>query len=295
MAKQKWQRVDGPSSIFSIAPAGGAGWFVGTEQGVWCFGEAYTILSEALRPAAITAVAASPAYPTQPYVMVGAADGLARSTDAGETWFTPNMPQRSHVSQVALSPDFAEDGVGFAATLEDGVLVTTDHGQSWHSWNFGLLDLEVLTLAVSLHFAQDETVVAGTGTGIFRSTNGGRAWRELTIDEDVAPLSGLCFSQGVLVAASESAGLLYSDNCGDRWQKRAAFKSGQISALGGSADGKLVAVATPTVVAVSADAGANWTRTEGKTPAGIVAVAPLSEGSILVGTQQDGLWKYEAE
>ncbi len=293
MAKQKWQHVDGPSSIFSIAPAGTAGWLVGTEQGVWSVGEACAILSESLRPAAITAVAASPSFPAQPYIIVGAADGLARSTDRGETWFTPTMPQRSHVSQVALSPDFTEDGIGFAATLEDGVLVTTDHGQSWHSWNFGLLDLEVLTLAVSQNFSQDETVIAGAGTGIFRSTNGGRAWRELTIGEDAAPLSGLCFSQSTLVAASETAGLYYSKDFGDTWQKRSAFRSGQISALGASPDGSLLAVATPTVVAVSSDAGANWTRTEGKTPPGIVSIAPLPDGAILVGTQEEGLWKYE--
>ncbi len=293
MAKHKWQRIEGPSSIFCITPAGAAGWLIGSEQGVWSVGESCAILSESLRPAAITAVAASPSFPAQPYVIVGAADGLARSTDRGETWFTPSMPQRSHISQIALSPDFAEDGTGFAATLEDGVLVTTNHGQSWHTWNFGLLDLEVLTLAVSHHFTQDETVIAGTGTGIFRSTNGGRAWRELTIGEEAAPLSGLCFSQNTLVAASETAGLFYSKDFGDTWHKRSAFRSGQISALGASADGSLLAVATPTVVAVSRDAGVTWTRTEGKTPPGIVSIAPLDDGAILVGTQEEGLWKYE--
>ncbi|MCS7060579.1 MAG: hypothetical protein RMN25_05370 [Anaerolineae bacterium] len=298
MAKQKWQRIHGPSSIFSIAPAGAAGWLIGSEQGVWRLDESGAescfIVSESLRPAAITAVAASPNFPDQPYLIVGAADGLARSTDRGETWFTPAMPQRSHVSQIALSPHFAEDGIGFAATLTDGVLVTTNHGQSWHAWNFGLLDLEVLTLAVSDRFAEDETVIAGAGTGVFRSTNGGRAWRELAIDENAAPLSGVCFSQGVLVAGSENAGLFYSDDFGDTWQKRSAFRSGQISALGTSPDGSVLVVATPTVVAVSKDAGAHWTRTEGKTPTGIVSITALSDGSVLAGTQEEGLWKYEA-
>lgn len=294
MAKQKWHRIDGPSSIFCIAPAGDAGWLIGSEQGVWQVGETCAILSEALRPAAITAVAASPGFPAQPFIIVGAADGLARSTDRGETWFTPAMPQRSHVSQIALSPGFTEDGIGFAATLEDGVLVTTSHGQSWHAWNFGLLDLEVLTLAVSPSFREDETVIAGAGSGIFRSTNGGRAWRELPIGEEAGPLSGLCFSRGALVAGSETAGLFYSKDAGDTWQKRSAFRSGQISALGVSPDGSLLAVATPTVVAVSSDAGASWTRTEGRTPPGIVSIAPLPDGSILAGTQEEGLWKYEA-
>ena len=150
MAKRKWQRIEGPDSIFSIVPAGQTGWFAGTEQGVWFYQQdSFTILSEALHPAAIATVAVTPAYPALPYIFVGAADGIARSPDQGANWFSPTMPQRSHVSQISLSPAFPEDGVAFAGTLEDGVLVTTDHGQAWHSWNFGLLDLEVLVLAVS--------------------------------------------------------------------------------------------------------------------------------------------------
>jgi photosystem II stability/assembly factor-like uncharacterized protein len=293
MAKLKWQRIDGPNSIFSISQAGQVGWFVGTEQGVWSYGAgACAILSEALRPAAITAAVTPPTYPQLPYIFVGAADGIARSADRGETWVSPNMPQRSHVSQIALSPAFPEDGAAFAATLEDGVLVTTDHGQNWHSWNFGLLDLEVLILAVSPNFSVDETVLAGTASGLFRSTNGGRAWRELAVPESAMPLSGLGFVQGTLVSASESDGLSYSKDGGDTWQKRAAFRSGQINALGVSADGTTLAIATPTVVAVSADAGATWQRAEGKTPPGIVSVAPLANGAVLAGTQQDGLWRY---
>jgi photosystem II stability/assembly factor-like uncharacterized protein len=293
MAKQKWLRIEGPDSIFSIAQAGQVGWLIGTEQGVWSYGAgACAILSEALRPAAITAVITPLAYPQPPYIFVGAADGIARSADRGETWVSPNMPQRSHVSHLAVSPAFPEDGAAFAATLEDGVLVTTDHGQNWHSWNFGLLDLEVLVLAVSPNFATDETVLAATASGLFRSTNGGRAWRELAVPESAMPLSGLAFLQGVLVSASESDGLSYSNDAGDTWQKRSAFRSGQINALSASADGSLLVVATPTVVAVSADAGATWQRTEGKTPQGIVSVAPLANGAVLAGTQSDGLWRY---
>lgn len=293
MAKQKWQQLQGPSSIFTVVQAGEAGWFAGTEQGVWRYDSAgWSILSEALRPAAITAVAVSPSYPRQPYIMVGAADGIARSTDAGATWFSPAMPQRSHVAQIVLAPNFADEGIGFAATLEDGVLVTTDHGQNWHSWNFGLLDLEVLALAVSPAFAEDETVLAATASGVFRSTNGGRAWRELAMPEEAMPLSGLVFAQDVLIAGSESAGLFYSKDLGDTWQKRSAFRSGQINALGVSADGKLAALATPSVVATSSDAGMAWLRAEGRTPAGIVSIALLSAEAALCGTQQDGLWRY---
>ncbi len=55
-----------------------------------------------------------------------------------------------------------------------------------------------------------------------------------------------------------------------------------------------MAVATPQVVATTADLGETWVRTEGKTPKGIIAVAVADDGTVLCGTQQDGLWMYSA-
>ena len=56
-------------------------------------------------------------------------------------------------------------------------MLSTGGGLGWTAWNFGLLDLNVLCLAVSPDDAQDET--SPDRSGIFRSTNGGRAWREV--------------------------------------------------------------------------------------------------------------------
>ena len=78
------------------------------------------------------------------------------------------------------------------------------------------------------------------------------------------PLSGLNFVQGAVIAASESDGVYYSKDVGNTWQKRAAFKSGQVNALGASADGATVAIATPSVVAVSTDAGATGSAPKAK-------------------------------
>jgi hypothetical protein len=51
-------------------------------------------------------------------------------------------------------------------------------------------------------------------------------------------------------------------------------------------------MATPMVVATSSDFGENWERTEGKTPRDIIALGVTDEGSIVCGTQGDGLWIY---
>ena len=61
--------------------------------------------------------------------------------------------------------------------MDDGVYRSADRGVRWVAFNFGLLDLHVSCLAVSPDYADDETLLAGTESGIFESTNGeiGRA------------------------------------------------------------------------------------------------------------------------
>jgi photosystem II stability/assembly factor-like uncharacterized protein len=295
-----WRQMEGPSVIFSIAPAGKDLWLIGSDAGLWSFREAtdsedarFESMSDALRAAAITAVAVTPSYPHEPLILVGSIDGIARSVDHGQTWASARLNQPSQVSQVVLSPNFETDGIAFAATLEDGVLRTSDHGRSWASWNFGLLDLETLALAVSPKYGQDEneTVLAATGTGIFRSINGGRAWRELPFDEEALPPTGVAISQDVFVVSTESKGLFYSSDSGASWFKHTAFRGGGISALATSVDGSKLIAGAPSAIATSADVGKTWERI-GRPPESAVCVALTAAGTILCGTQDEGLWIY---
>ncbi len=113
-------------------------------------------------------------------IFMGLAGGLLLSKDGGKSWKSANLPNPPPViSSLVISPNFWRDGVLLAGTLEDGVLRTADQGNNWHTWNFGLLDLSVMSLAISPRYYEDETVFAGTESGLFRSTNGGRAWREV--------------------------------------------------------------------------------------------------------------------
>jgi hypothetical protein len=105
-----------------------------------------------------------------------------------------------------------QDGIVFAGTLEDGVLVSQDRGQSWVAWNFGLFELEIISLVLSPNFARDETVLIGTPSGLYYSYNGGRAWRELDFPSDAQPILSFAFAPNsldtaVVFAGTESAGL----------------------------------------------------------------------------------------
>lgn len=172
-----------------------------------------------------TAVIVSPAFETDKSVFAGVAGSVLRSLDGGQTWQVVMLgsppPQ---ISTLVLSPGFIDDEVLWAGTLEDGVFCSQDRGYRWAAWNFGLLDLNILCMAASPNFSNDETLFVGTGSGIFRSTNGGRAWREIDLDPELAPVLSVAVSpdhtkDGVLFAGTESCGLMRSSDRGNTWQR----------------------------------------------------------------------------
>ena len=180
---------------------------------------------ELSEPLPTITVAISPNFEHDPRLFVGLSGGIFRSLDGGQAWENILLPPPPPViSSLVFSPNFEQDGIVFAATMEDGVLYSSDRGDSFVTWNFGLLDLNILCLAISPNFAEDETVFAGTQSGIFRSTNGGRAWRE--IDLPVGYETVLCLAlspdfsrDGILLAGTETRGLLLSTDKGDSWQQ----------------------------------------------------------------------------
>jgi hypothetical protein len=145
--------------------------------------------------------------------------------DGGASWLIESLPSPPPVvSALVVSPHYANDGTVLAATVEDGVFRSGDRGSQWESWNFGLLDLDVYSLAISPAFGEDETLYVGTETGIFRSTNGGRAWREVGFNTDLAPVLSLVLSPGYaqdecLYAGTASNGLYRSGDRGRTWER----------------------------------------------------------------------------
>jgi photosystem II stability/assembly factor-like uncharacterized protein len=192
-----------------------------------------TVSLQLSAPVAATSVAVPSDYDQDPIILAGMVGGILRSVDGGVTWHLPTLTSPPPViSAMVLSPNFSRDGIALAGTLEDGVLSSFDHGSSWVSWNFGLLDLNVLCLALSPAFASDETVFAGTETGIFRSTNGGRAWREVNLPIGFEPVLSLVISpafasDGTIFAGTESQGVLVSHDGGDTWDSLTTQFSGE--------------------------------------------------------------------
>ena len=140
-------------------------------------------------PLTTSAVVVSPSIAQDYLVFAGVKGGILRSSDGGNTWFSSELPAPPPLfSKFTMSPNFEDDGIILAATIEDGVFYSEDRGLSWQPSNFGLLDRCVLSIAMSTNFARDETVYAGTETGIYRSTNGGRAWHYTDFPNSFAPV-----------------------------------------------------------------------------------------------------------
>jgi hypothetical protein len=202
-----------------------------SEDGGHTWQDAYAAL-ELEGVLATAAVAVSPDFARDGSVFAGVAGGILRSADGGQTWYVAPLPSPPpFVSDLVVSPDFPRDGTLLAGTLEDGVFRSGDRGERWAAWNFGLLDLNVLCMAISPGYADDETLFVGTESGIFRSTNGGRAWREVDFSPHLAPVLSLAISSGyaqdgVLLAGTESHSLFYSQDGGNTWESLSAVAPG---------------------------------------------------------------------
>jgi len=158
-------------------------------------------------------------------VFAGVSGGVLHSIDGGENWQIMRFGSPPPVvSALIISPNYVEDGILLAGTVEDGVFRSADRGSRWTAWNFGLLDLQVISLAVSPNFTEDETILVGTDSGVFRSTNGGRAWREVHLPVGYDPVLSLGISphfgaDRLVWAGTEANGLLVSSDEGESWEQ----------------------------------------------------------------------------
>ncbi len=126
-------------------------------------------------------------------------NGVYRSTDAGETWTHLGLDETRHIGRVRVHPNDAD--VAFVAALGNlwapsdirGVYRTTDGGTTWDQVLFvdehtGVVDLvmdpgDSNTLYAAAYQRLRRTWGfngGGPGSGIYKTTDGGETWDELT-------------------------------------------------------------------------------------------------------------------
>jgi photosystem II stability/assembly factor-like uncharacterized protein len=179
-------------------------------------------------------------------------DGIYKSTDAGKTWVHLGLRDAQQITVILIDPKDANrifvavQGHPYGPNAERGVFRSRDGGQSFQK----ILYKDENTGAADLAFdpANSETVYAvlwaarvapweirsgasfvRAGGGLYKSTDGGGTWRQLTKGLPSSDDGGLG-RIGVAVAPSQSnriyatveakngAGIYRSDDAGENWQ-----------------------------------------------------------------------------
>ncbi len=188
---------------------------------------------------------------------VSVGNGMYRSTDGGETWTRIGLPNSERIAQIVVSPEngdtayVAVPGPLWSDSPDRGLYKTTDGGQTWNQiLKGGNLSTGCSTIAMDP--ANPNVLFAGmwdfrrkgwtfrsggdgpeapSGSGLFRSTDGGATWNEVTPENAkgfptkpygrfavaIAPSNAkrvYCF-----VESTDSA-LFVSDDGGATWDKR---------------------------------------------------------------------------
>ena len=124
---------------------------------------------------------------------------LAKSTDGGKSWQHLGLEERHHISRIILHPTdpntawVAVLGHLYSPNKERGVYKTNDGGKTWKlvlfaNENSGAADLVIdpqnpnVLYAATWHRERRawNFVESGTGTGLYKSTDGGNKWTLLS-------------------------------------------------------------------------------------------------------------------
>ena len=111
---------------------------------------------------------------------------------------------------LALAPDPVQPATLYAGVFGQGVIKTTDTGETWTGSSTGLPDLAVRALLVDP--ADLRRLFAGTDSGVAVSTGGGRQWREAGLSARAERVL-LGEPAGTLYAGTED-GLYATDDAG---------------------------------------------------------------------------------
>jgi photosystem II stability/assembly factor-like uncharacterized protein len=254
-------------------------------------------------PLAASAVAISPNFQIDNHVFVAALGGVLRSENGGETWTVSTFPTPPpFITALEVSPQYPDDGVVFAGTMDDGIFRSSNRGANWKAWNFGLFDFHILSLTISPDFSNDKIVFVGTESGIFRSNNGGLGWKEVDFPLEYAPVLSLALSprysqDNNILVGTETAGLFSSSDAGKTWQSIARTK------LVGSVNVFITSLKSPWKseilvmngegIVVTRDQGQTWKNWEVgfESTEGIISIAApfgIDKGSKLILGLADG-------
>jgi len=145
-------------------------------------------------------------------------DNLARYI-----WIDPSKPDVLYISTGIFDREAADSNSTTNKSGGEGVVKSTDGGQTWQSVNTGLDNLYVGTLF--MHSDNPDVLLAGTGNnaypdsgGAYLTTNGGISWQQVILNENINAVEFSLSDPNIAYAGS--AGAIYrSEDRGQTWRK----------------------------------------------------------------------------
>jgi photosystem II stability/assembly factor-like uncharacterized protein len=120
-------------------------------------------------------IAISPGFVTDRTVFITTSrQGILKSADGGTNWVSLPSTVGFTSLDIALSPAFPTDQVLFVGSMQRGFLKSVDGGSSFQE--ISTLPSFATGIVVSPNFTLDQTLLAATYKGIYKSVNGGLTW-----------------------------------------------------------------------------------------------------------------------
>ena len=247
--------VTGQPDTFYFGSVGGGLWKSLNSGRTW------TPIFDANNVASIGAIAVSTANPNTVYVGTGEpdmrdsiayGDGVYKSTDAGKSWRHLGLENTKQIGRIIVDPKnpdtvfVAALGNVYAPNADRGVYRSHDGGATWQKVLFKNEDVGAIDLAFD---PVDSKVVYATlwnvrrppwfiyapangpGAGIFKSTDGGTTWKEISVGIPVEGRGHI----GIAVASTnrnrlyavvdaKEGGVFISNDAGAAWTRLSSDK-----------------------------------------------------------------------